>query len=124
MTCEYKHEDEILAVVKGFEDCTTGKDSFSHRSHLTVGVVYLQSLPLEQAFEKMRAGLLRFLKHHEVDASVYSDDITRRWMEEIQNVISEKNATASLVEITNAVIERLSDKELGRGDKGNGETSK
>ena len=37
----YKNENEILAVIHGFEECTTPKDGFTHRSHITVATAYL-----------------------------------------------------------------------------------
>jgi hypothetical protein len=114
MSGYYNSENEIHDIVRGFEECTTGKDSFSHRSHLTVGAIYLQTTTPAEAFEKMRDGLLRFLNHHQVGTSVYSDEITQRWLDEIRKVISEMNASASMLEITNAVIARLADKRLER----------
>ena len=66
----YQNEKEIAAVVAGFEKCTTGKDEFTHRSHLTVAVYYLRNSTPDQAFRKMRAGLFRFLDHHGVGTDI------------------------------------------------------
>ncbi|MGI8836710.1 MAG: hypothetical protein ACR2H4_08750 [Pyrinomonadaceae bacterium] len=66
MTSQYKTDAEIAAVVQGFESCTTGKDDFPHHKHLAVAVWYLRNSTVEQAFERMRAGLLRFLTHHAI----------------------------------------------------------
>lgn len=112
MSGYYRSENEIHDLVRGFEECTIGKDSFSHRSHLTVGAVYLQTTAPEEAFEKMRDGLLRFLNHHHVNTSVYSDDITRRWMNEIERVINEIGPLASVLETTNAVVAHLGEARL------------
>jgi hypothetical protein len=108
MTVRYQNVQEIEAVVAGFEDYTTSKDAFTHSSHLTVGAYYLLNSPPSVAFEKMRAGLLRFLDHHSVDCAKYNEQVTRAWLEQIQNVIEQSGSDASLVWLTNAVLEQLS----------------
>ena len=52
MSDHYQTEEEINAVVAGFEQCTTGKSEFTHLSHLTVAVSYLHHSTPEQAFQK------------------------------------------------------------------------
>ncbi len=107
MTMHYRTEKEIQEVVENFESCTTGKDDFSHRSHLTVAVWYLHNSNSEQAFEKMRAALLRFLDHHAVSRAPYSDQLTMSWIKLVQSVVKQLDPHLSLVEITNIVVERL-----------------
>lgn len=102
----YPTEQEIRDVVEGFESCTTGKDDFSHRSHLTVAVWYLRNSTPEEAFQKMCTSLLRFLNHHAVGRSVYNEQLTLAWINLVQDVI-ETNPELPLVELTNLVVERL-----------------
>src|SRR6185369_98825 len=114
----YKNHDEIEALVAGFEACTISKDGFSHRSHLTVATYYLYTSTPEAALEKMRAGLLRFLGFHKIDPAKYSEEVTIAWLNEIQKVMNEFGGDAdagaeltvrpTLVEVTNAVVNRLS----------------
>ena len=99
-------DEEIEAVVAGFENCTTAKEQFTHFSHLTVAAYYLCTSTPDETFEKMRFGLLRFLDHHSVGRAKYSDRVTWAWIEQIQNVIEQMD-NASLVSITNAVLEKL-----------------
>jgi hypothetical protein len=103
----YQTEKEIDAIVAGFEQCTTGKDEFTHLSHLTVAAYYLRTSTPEQAFQKMRAGLFRFLDHHGVGRQKYNEQLTLSWITLIQTVIEELDPDLSLVEVTNAVLERL-----------------
>jgi hypothetical protein len=107
MTGYYKDASEIEEVVAGFEDCTTAKDAFTHLSHLTVATYYLLNSTSAAALEKMRVGLFRFLDHHGVGRSKYNEQVTRAWLEQIQNVIQQSDADASLVWLTNAVLEQL-----------------
>jgi len=80
MSVHYQNIDEIEAVVRGFESCSTGKEEFTHASHLTVAVWYLHHYTFEQAAAKMRSGLFRFLDHHEVPREKYNETITLFWL--------------------------------------------
>ena len=107
MHCHYQTEQEIKAVVSGFENCTTGKEGFTHLSHLTVGTYYLCHSTPDECFEKMRLGLLRFLDHHGVDRIKYKNGVTWAWIRQIQSVIGQMDDDSSLVAIANAVLEHL-----------------
>lgn len=112
MRDHYQNEQEIDAVVAGFEECTTGKDEFTHLSHLTVAVYYLRNLTSEQAFEKMRSGLFRFLDHHGVGRAKYNEQLTLSWITLIRSVIEKMDPNLSLLAVTNAVLERLGDSRI------------
>jgi|SRR6267142_4185149 len=103
----YQNEQEIDAVIKGFEECTIGKNEFTHLCHLTVAVYYLRNSNPDQAFEKMRAGLLRFLDHHGVGRAKYKDQLTLAWITLTQSLLEQMGAGLSLLEVTNVVLERL-----------------
>lgn len=109
MKSQYQTEAEIERVVQDFESCTTGKDDFPHHKHLAVAVWYLRDATVEQAFEKMRASLLRFLDHHGIDRGKYKEELTRAWISLVQSELEKLDPNLSLVTITNTVIERLSD---------------
>ena len=103
----FKTNQEIAAVVSGFENCTTSKEEFTHLSHLTVATYYLCHSTPQESFEKMRSGLLRFLTHHGVDSARYSDGVTWAWIEQICQVRQLAHKNSSLVEIVNRVIADL-----------------
>ena len=103
----FNTEQEIEAVVSGFENCTTSKEEFTHLSHLTVATFYLRNSTPEESFEKMRSGLLRFLKHHGINSAKYSDRVTWAWIEQIRQVCQLANRDSSLVEIVNRVLAHL-----------------
>ncbi len=107
MSDHYQNQQEIEAVVAGFEECTTGKDEFTHLSHLTVAVYYLRNSSPDQAFEKMRAGLFRFLDHHGVGRAKYNEQLTLAWITLVQGFIEEMDPRLSLLAVTNAVVERF-----------------
>ena len=103
----YKNEQEIESVVAGFEQCTTGKDEFTHVHHLTVATWYLRHSTPDKAFEQMRDGLFRFLDHHGIDRRKYNEQLTHDWIGLVQGVIEQMDQETDLVEFTNVVIERL-----------------
>ena len=108
----YKTEQEIAAVVDGFENCTTSKEAFTHLSHLTVATYYLRHSTPDEALEKMRSGLFRFLDHHAVGQGKYKEELTRTWLNLVRDVVEQANPEASLVEVTNVVLERLGDSRI------------
>lgn len=112
VTDYYKDANEIEAVIKGFESCTTDKEAFPHRSHLTVAVSYLHNSTLEQATNKMRLGLHRFLEHHGVGHAKYHETLTVFWIKIVYEFLARLDPNLSFLETTNAVIERLADSSL------------
>ena len=111
MESHYQTEAEIECVVQGLESCTTGKDDFPHHKHLVVAVWYLRNATVEQAFEKMRTSLLRFLDHHGLGHKIYKEELTRAWINLVHEELERLDPNLSLVTLTNTVIERLG--ELG-----------
>lgn len=103
----YQSENEIDAIVVGFEACTTGVDDFSHRGHLTVAVCYLRDSSREEAFQRICAGLLRFLDHHGVGRAKYDEQLTMKWINVIQDAIEQIDPSLSRLQVTNIVIDRF-----------------
>lgn len=110
MLAHYQTQQEIEEVVRGFESCTTGVDNFKHREHLVVAVCYLKNSSPEEAFQKMCAGLLRFLDHHKVSRNPFNEELTRSWINLIQSTLDKLDPGITLLEATNIVVEQLGDK--------------
>jgi hypothetical protein len=108
----YKEVQEIEAVVNGFESCTTAKEDFTHRSHLTVAAYYLQCSGQAEATQKMREGLLRFLDHHGVGRAKFHETLTIFWIRTISVLLARLDQRLPLLEMTNTVIESLNDSRL------------
>jgi hypothetical protein len=107
MSFLYESEEEIEAVVRGFETCTTPGDDFHHREHLVVAVYYLQTLSREQAVDRMRSALLKFLTHHGGDKGKYSEEVTVFWIDAVASKLEGISADASLAEKCNHAIGAL-----------------
>jgi hypothetical protein len=104
----YQTEEEILAVVRGFESCETDKAAFKHQDHLTVAVCYLQDLDIADATNKLRTALLRFIDLHGVDRKKYNETITVFWLELVAGVLATVEHNSTLVSKCNLVVESLS----------------
>jgi len=98
-------EREIENVVRAFESCETGADDFKHKDHLVVAVWYIHNLGREEALERMRTGLIRFLTHYEGNTQKYSEEITRFWVERVDQRLNELGSEMSLVEKCNVIVE-------------------
>jgi hypothetical protein len=112
MNVPYKTQSEIEAVVEGFESCTTSKDEFPHRSHLTVAVYYLYNSTEVDVTDRMRTGLLRFLDHHGVGRAKYHETMTVFWLKTLSEFLAQLDVKLSLLEKTNAAVETLGDSRL------------
>lgn len=104
---KYKTEKEILDIVHGFETGTLPRNEFSHASHLVVALHYVRQMPVEDAIDKMRSGLINHLKLVGVDftkENPYHETLTVFWTRTIADFNANKNG-APLLEVTNDMVE-------------------
>jgi len=106
----YRTIAQVIAVVRGFESCTTQPLAFTHQFHLTVALWYLSESPLKEAAERMRASLLRFIEHNNLRG--YNETITLFWMKLLNRRFIEAKADTTLVETINNVIEACSESRI------------
>ena len=72
-----------VELARAFERGAIAGADFHHEQHLRVAWVYLSEYPsIESATAKMAEELLRFATRHG-QASKYSDEVTRIWMERL-----------------------------------------
>jgi hypothetical protein len=100
----YRNDAEIETVVRGFESCACAPAEFKHRQHLLVAAYYLAQMPLAAAHERLRANLLRFLRHHAVDANVYHETVTLFWLRRVQSFVESRGTRTGLVELVNELL--------------------
>jgi hypothetical protein len=103
----YKTETEITDIVRGFETGTLPRNEFSHSSHLIVALYYVRQMPVDEAIDKMRAGLMNHLRLVGVDftkENPYHETLTVFWMRTIADFNTSKNG-ASLLDTANEMVE-------------------
>jgi len=101
----YQTDAEIENVVRSFETCETDKDGFKHRDHVIVAIWYVETLGREAALEHMRSSLMRFLDHHGVDRTKYSEEVTVFWIDRVAQTLKELGPEMSLVEKCNRIVQ-------------------
>ena len=101
MELKYKHESEVLDLVRSFEGATIAHDDWKHAEHLVVALYYLTHHDLDAAYAKMRDGILNLLVNgFKVDLTKempYHETITLFWMRTVADFNASKNG-ASLLE--------------------------
>jgi hypothetical protein len=106
----YQIEREIVEVVRKFEQCEFALEEFTHARHLTVACWYLSTFPADEALQRMRDGLQRFIAHHEKQG--YHETITRFWMELLENYLCQCPPEATFTSKVNGAIERFAKKDV------------
>lgn len=102
----YENEEEIVAVIRGFEDATISRDDWKHAEHLTVGLYYLTRYDLETATKMMRDGIFKLLAAFTVDLTKempYHETLTVFWMQSI-SAFNASRSGISMLEKANELV--------------------
>ena len=103
---KYKHESEVLELVRLFEDATIPHDDWKHAEHLVVALYYLTTHDLDTAYQKMKSGIMNLLvRGFGVDLTKempYHETITLFWMRTVADYNAARNGT-SLLEKANEI---------------------
>jgi hypothetical protein len=78
-----------------FEAGAVPAATFDHRAHVRLAYCYLAEGDADTALERMRTGLLAFLRHHGIAASKYHETITRAWILAVRHFMEISGASAS-----------------------------
>lgn len=112
---KYETENEILALVRSFENSTISRERWKHAEHLTVAFYYIKnSKSLIEATNKMRVGIFNLLESFGVDLAKempYHETMTRFWMKSVYDFAKAQNGY-SIVETANSILENFGDKDL------------
>lgn len=105
----YQTENEIIEVVRLFEDGTIEREDWRHAEHLTVAFYYASHHDFQTALTKMREGIFNLLKCFEVDLEKempYHETLTVFWMRTIFDFCKSKN-DCPIVEMCNEIVKRF-----------------
>ena len=108
----FRSQEDIEAVVVGFESCETPADEFNHHQHLIVATWYLNESTEDEALARMKNGLFRFLKHHGVGLDKYNETITLFWLKMVRQVESQMPAGHSVTDVANAAVDSLGNSKI------------
>ncbi|HKP70774.1 MAG TPA: hypothetical protein VJV05_15910 [Pyrinomonadaceae bacterium] len=106
MKTKYETEEEVIDLVRSFEDATIAHDDWKHAEHLVVALYYVTKHDVEVACSKMREGIMNLLENgFKVDLKKempYHETITVFWMRTVADFNASKNGS-SLLEKANEV---------------------
>ncbi len=108
----YTTSEEIEEVARKFETYAFDPSEFNHPQHLIVALLYLRDATEEEALERIRRSLFRFLAHHQIQENVYHETITLFWLKLVRRFLSQTNAARPLIEVANDLIQTHGDSRL------------
>lgn len=106
---KYKTKNEIVKVVKAFENGTISRENWGHPEHMIVANHYLSENDFDAAYTKMRKGIFNLLHSFEIDLTKvmpYHETLTIFWMRTVDDFRKTKNG-CSVVEICDGLIENF-----------------
>jgi len=118
----FASDEDLEALVSGFENCTLPRARWTHRAHLGVGLVYCDRMPAPVALALLRERIRRYnvASGGENSATAgYHETITRFYVYIVRRFIAEEreewsSAEATLAERANRLYLRYGDRDLPR----------
>src|ERR1043165_3099789 len=104
-TATFRTTEEILALVRGFEDCTLEREHWTHSAHLTVALWNLLQYDWPEAVARVRLGINRYNAAHGIAATPtggYHETLTLFWLRRVRAFLEGgRNEARSLVSLAN-----------------------
>ena len=101
----FRTTEEILALVRRFEDCTLPREGWTHAAHLTVALWHLLQFDWPEASARVRAGIKRYNAAHGIRATPtggYHETLTLFWLRAVRAFLeAERNEARALVHLAN-----------------------
>jgi hypothetical protein len=113
----FASDEELEALVSGFEDQTLPKARWTHRAHLAVGLVYCDRMPAPVAVALLRERIRRYnvASGGENTATAgYHETITRFYVHVVRRFLAEDREAGTLAERANRLFERYGARDLPR----------
>ncbi len=104
-TKTFRSTEEILSLVRAFDDCTLAREGWTHAAHLTVALWHLLQYDWPEAVARVRSGIKRYNAAHGVrqtSTGGYHETLTLFWMRRVRAFLEEgRNEARSLVALAN-----------------------
>jgi hypothetical protein len=111
----FASDEELEALVSGFEDCTLPKARWTHRAHLAVGLVYGDRMPTPVALALLRERIRRYnlaSGGENTGTAGYHETITRFDLTIVRRFIGEDGEEGTLAERANRLYQRYGARDL------------
>jgi hypothetical protein len=114
-TNAYRGAGEIFALVRGFDERTLPRESWTHAAHLTVALWYLLEYDWPEAVSRVRDGIKRLNAAHGVVTTRergYHETLTLFWLRHVRAFLErDYNEARPLVALANELV-ALADRNL------------
>ena len=104
-TATFRTTEEILSLVRRFEDCTLPREEWTHAAHLTVALWHLLQFDWPEAVARVRSGIKRYNAAHGIVTTPtggYHETLTLFWLRTVRAFLeAERNEARALVHLAN-----------------------
>jgi hypothetical protein len=101
----FRTTEEVLALVRRFDDCTLPRKEWTHAAHLTVALRHLLQYDWPEAVARMRLGIQRYNAANGIPTTTmgsYHETLTLFWMRHVRSFLEDgRNEARSLVALAN-----------------------
>ena len=111
----YRSDEEVLALVRAFDDQSLPKSEWTHAAHLTVGMHYCLENPPAAARNLMRDGIRRLNDAHgtpNTENSGYHETLTCFWIDVIKRFLADREPGEGLATLANRLVAECGDPQL------------
>ncbi len=111
----FRTTEEILSLVRRFEDCTLPREEWTHAAHLTVALWHLLVYDWPEAVARVRTGIKRYNEAHGIRTTPtggYHETLTIFWLRHVRAFLEDgRNEARSLAALANDIAD-MADKSL------------
>jgi len=109
----FRSDEEVWALLRGFESCELPPAEFDHARHLAVALALVARLGDERAAAaRVREGLKRYIAAHGVDARKYHETVTVFWVRRVRAFMERAGAGRTLSHLANELAAECGDPRL------------
>ena len=111
----YQTDEDVLRLVRAFEERTLAKAEWTHAAHLTVGLYYRLHASFGMAKNLMRDGIYWLNDAHgtpNTESSGYHETLTVFWMKTIDDFLAGRDRDAGPAALANALVASFDDARL------------
>lgn len=101
----FRTTEDILSLVRRFEDCTLPREEWTHAAHLTVALWHLLVYDWAEAVARIRAKIQRYNAAHGIRTTPtggYHETLTLFWLHHVRAFLEDgRNEARALVALAN-----------------------
>ena len=101
----FRTTEDILSLVRRFDDCTLPREEWTHAAHLTVALWHLLQFDWPEACARVRRGIKRYNAAHgivETPTGGYHETLTLFWLRTVRAFLdTERNEARALIPLAN-----------------------